>query len=174
MKKNLLLSIATMMVVNLAIASEKEKPTCRDMSTAAFQGKIESIIELFAAGVSVNCKENSFESAPLHYAAAGRHAETVEVLLALGANSNQVNSLDASPLHYISHSCHAATGKALFKTAEALLKSGANHSLEADYYNKPLDRIRNECPSAIVKEMEALFEKHTHKKAGWFDFLHKS
>jgi len=89
--------------------------------------------DLLAAGADVSARsENDFWVLPLHSAAAGAHADIVEVLLAAGAEPNARQQHGWTPLH-------AAARNGDVRSLEALLAAGANPALRNDDGRLPLD-----------------------------------
>ena len=93
MKHLLLTTIAAVLVVGCGC-----KPAWLSIFNAADQGNIEAVKKHLADGVDVNKKDKGGYT-PLHWAAFGGHKETVELLIAKGAEVNAKDyEIGATPL----------------------------------------------------------------------------
>ena len=96
----------------------------------------ETVQELIDAGLNVDDKDTGTGSnTPLHTAAHMGKTETLQALIAAGANLNAVNENGDTPLHIA-----ARMGKT--KTAQALITAGANLDAKDKDGKTPLDRAK--------------------------------
>ncbi|CAN5445284.1 hypothetical protein BH20CHL7_BH20CHL7_06810 [soil metagenome] len=100
---------------------------------AAFFGKAEAARVLLDAGASPTAHgTNDFANQPLHAAAAGRHIEVCQVLIAAGADVHATQHGGYTPLHQV-----AASGD--IELVELFLSAGADPSAVSDDGRTPAE-----------------------------------
>jgi ankyrin repeat protein len=100
-------------------------------------GSADAARALLAAGADASARsENDFWVLPLHSAAAGGHADIVELLLSAGAEPNQRQLHGWTPLH-------AAAQNGDLRSLEALLAAGADPALRNDKGRSAADVARD-------------------------------
>jgi len=116
---------------------------------AAFFGHTQLVKGLLNRGASIEARStNAMTNTPLHAAAAGRNLETLEVLLAHGADPNARQHGGWTALH-----AAAQTGNR--KMAELLLAHGAHRFVQAENNQTPLDMALSHGHSEIVTLLES-------------------
>ena len=80
----------------LALFDTVKSPTLDGKSS-----KIELIKQLIEAGINVSTKEKTTGQTPLHYAAKNYHREIAELLIANGADVNEMCAQGFTPLDYL-------------------------------------------------------------------------
>ena len=104
--KQLLITIAAVVLVGcgeanlskdeLALFDTVKSPTLDGKSS-----KIELIKKLIESGINVSAKEKTTGQTPLHYAAKNYHREIAELLIANGADVNEMCAQGFTPLDYL-------------------------------------------------------------------------
>ncbi|MCL4131852.1 UNVERIFIED_CONTAM: hypothetical protein GTU68_003743 [Idotea baltica] len=95
-----------------------------DLLRATAKSEIGRVCQLIASGMSVNAHDNQLSrNTPLHWAASFADLDTLNCLIARGADVNSCNSHGATPLH----DAVARNEPAL---VEALLEQGANPHIQ--------------------------------------------
>lgn len=116
---------------------------------AAFFGQAEAARLLLAHDADANAvARNPMAVQPLHSAAAGRHADVVDVLLRAGADPNARPHGGWTPLQ-----AAAAHGDA--PTVELLLAAGADLSLANDAGRRAADLAREHGHAALAERLKA-------------------
>ena len=106
--KQLLFTIAAVVLVGCGEANFSKDElalfnTVKSLNTN-FNGKssnTEKIKQLIEAGINVSTKEKTTGQTPLHYAAKNYHREIAELLIANGADVNEMCAQGFTPLDYL-------------------------------------------------------------------------
>ncbi|MCZ8511288.1 ankyrin repeat domain-containing protein [Paenibacillus filicis] len=116
------------------------------LGLAAFFGREDVAAELLARGAVANAaSQNAMRVAPLHSAAAGRHAALARMLIEHGADVNARQQAGWTPLHSAAHNGQA-------ELVRLLLERGADLRAANDQGQTPLDLARERSHT----ELEAL------------------
>ena len=106
-----------------------QKPTERFIR-AAFEGDIQSVVELLDAGMPVNIRDHGWTS--LHGAAGTNCTDLVLLLLQKGAHVNELSNTGMTPLH-------RAAGRNRTDVIRILLQHGASTNIKDHHNRTPLD-----------------------------------
>ena len=116
--KQLLLTIAAVVLVGCATTQQPEAPTAKapDISIhdAAYEGNIEAFKQHLTTETDVNVKNEDGET-PLQYAAWKGHKEIAELLIDKGADVNAKNKGGVTPLDCAVYFGHKETANLLRK-----------------------------------------------------------
>ena len=100
--KNILITIAAVVLVGCATTQSPEPPTARVLDVpilaAAYNGNIATVKQHLAAGTDVDVKGGFADGTSLHYATANGHKEIAELLITKGADVNAKDEDGGTPL----------------------------------------------------------------------------
>ncbi|MCC6059460.1 MAG: ankyrin repeat domain-containing protein [Thermofilum sp.] len=125
-----------------------------ELLDAVREGDAARVRELLRKGANANAKDRRGWT-PLHWAAAGGHAEVARLLLERGADVNARDDDDWTPLHI-------AAAKGRVEVARLLLERGADPSIRDKDGRTPLDVARGRGH----KEVARVIEEYVQRRRG--------
>ncbi len=141
--------LETLLTANRALTSAVSTDGWTPLHLAAFFGKDDAARLLLNKGALVNARStNAMQNAPIHAAAAGRHAGLVKLLIDHGASANARQHGGWTPLH-------AAAQNGDLEMARTLVAGGADVQSRAENNQTALDLALTKGQQAMVEYLES-------------------